>query len=172
MNQLLIREARPEDAGQLLARLQQLIAEPDINIPLAPGEFNVTLEEERQILADYATAANSIFLVAEAGGEIIGDLSCKGGARQATRHAAVLGISVSQAWRGQGVGNALMNRAVTWAKQTGIVSRLELYVYVRNQAAIALYRKFGFEVEGQRRRVIYQNGEYLDDLIMALLLHK
>ncbi len=168
----LIREARPEDAGQLLAYMQRLIAEPDINIPLAPGEFKLTLEEERQILADYAAAANSIFLVAEVNGEIVGALDYKGGTRQATRHTAVLGMSVSQAWRGQGVGNALMNQAVTWAKQTGIVSRLELFVYARNQAAIALYRKFGFEIEGQRRRVIYQNGAYLDDLLMALLLHE
>jgi RimJ/RimL family protein N-acetyltransferase len=170
MNLPLIREARPEDAEQLLAHIQRLIAEPDINIPLAPGEFNLTLEEERQVLADYAVAANSIFLVAEVDGEIVGGLNLKGGTRQATRHAAVLGISVAQAWRGQGVGSALMSQAVAWAKQTGIVSRLELYVYTRNEAAIALYRKFGFEVEGQRRRVIYQNGEYLDDLLMALLL--
>lgn len=166
----LIREARQEDAEQLLAHVQQLIAEPDINIPLAPDEFKLTLEEESQILADYAAAANSIFLVAEVDGEIVGALNCKGGARQATRHTAVLGISVSQAWRGQGVGRTLMAQAVVWAKQTGIVTRLELFVYARNQAAIALYRKFGFEVEGQRRRVIYQNGEYLDDLLMALLL--
>jgi len=166
----LIREARPTDAEQLLANLRRLIAEPDINIPLAPGEFNLTLEEERQVLADYAAAANSIFLVAEVDGEIVGALNLKGGTRQATRHAAVLGMSVTQAWRGQGVGSALISQAITWARQTGVVNRLELYVYARNQAAIALYRKFGFEVEGQRRRAIYQNGEYLDDLLMALLL--
>ncbi|GAB4422638.1 MAG: GNAT family N-acetyltransferase [Anaerolineae bacterium] len=166
----LIREARPEDAEQLLANLRRLIAEPDINIPLAPGEFNLTLEEERQVLADYAAAVNSIFLVAEVDGEIIGALNLKGGTRQATRHTAVLGMSVAQTWRGQGVGSALMSQAITWARQTGVVNRLELYVYARNQAAIALYGKFGFEIEGQRRRAIYQNGEYLDDLLMALLL--
>jgi putative acetyltransferase len=77
---------------------------------------------------------------------------------------------VRKEWRGQGVGSALMSAAIAWARQTGIVSRIELQVYVRNQAAIALYRKFGFEVEGRRRRVVYQNGEYLDDLVMALLL--
>ncbi|NJN98535.1 MAG: GNAT family N-acetyltransferase [Anaerolineales bacterium] len=166
----LIREAQPDDAGPFLTYIQRLITEPDINIPLTPDEFKFTLAEERQILADYAAAANSVFLVAEVGGEMVGQLSCKGGVRQATRHTAVLGMSVSQAWRGQGVGSRLMAQAVAWAKQTGIVSRLELYVYARNQPAIALYRKFGFEIEGRRRQVIYQNGAYLDDLLMALLL--
>ena len=42
-----IREARPADAEQLIAHIQGLIEEPDMNIPLAPGEFNVTVEQER-----------------------------------------------------------------------------------------------------------------------------
>jgi ribosomal protein S18 acetylase RimI-like enzyme len=165
-----IREARPDDAEQLIAHIKRLIEEPDINIPLAPGEFKLTVEEERQVLANSAAADNTIFLVAEIDSQIVGELSCKGGTRQATRHAVTLGMSVRKEWRGQGVGSALMSAAIAWARQTGIVSRIELQVYVRNQAAIALYRKFGFEVEGRRRRVIYQNGEYLDDLTMALLL--
>ncbi len=169
---LTIRAATPDDAAKFMAHIQQLIAEPDINIPLAPDEFKLTLEEERQALANYATADNSIFLVAEVGAELVGQLNCKGGTRQATRHMVTLGMSVGKAWRGQGVGTALMAEAVAWARQTSLVNRIELYVYARNEAAIALYQKFGFEIEGRRRRVIYQNSEYLDDLVMGLLLYK
>lgn len=167
---MIIREARPDDAAPLLTYIQRLLAEPGINIPLTPAEFTLSVEEERQFLANCAAAANSIFLLAEASAEIVGALNCKGGIRQATRHATTLGMSVRQGWRGQGVGAALMGEAIAWAKQTGIVSRIELQVYARNEPAIRLYRKFGFEVEGRRRQVIFQDGEYLDDLIMALLL--
>lgn len=167
---MVIREARPDDAGQLIAYIQRLIAEPGINIPLTPAEFSLSVEEEREFLAKSAAASNSIFLLAEVDGEIVGQVNCRGGTRQATRHAVTLGMSVRQEWRGQGVGAALMAEAIAWAKQTGIVSRIELQVYTRNEPAIRLYRKFGFEVEGRRRRVIFQDGEYLDDFVMALLL--
>ena len=168
--QITIREAQPSDAEQLIAYVQRLSEEPDINIPLAPGEFNLTVEQERDFLADYTASDNSIFLVAEVGSQIVGTLNCKGGKRQATRHAATLGISVSKGWRNQGIGSTLMARAIKWAKNTQIITRIELIVYARNEVAIHLYKKFGFEVEGRRRRTIYQYGEYLDDLIMALLL--
>jgi RimJ/RimL family protein N-acetyltransferase len=170
MDPLIIREAQPDDAAPLLAYIRRLLAEPDINIPLLPSEFNLTVEEEQQLLADFAAAENSISLIAEVDGQIVGEINCKGGKRQATRHSALLGISVDQAWRNQGIGNALMAQAINWARGTGIVTRLELQVYARNSRAIWLYEKFGFQVEGRRRRVIYQNGEYLDDLVMALLL--
>lgn len=167
---MIIREARPDDAGQLIAYIQRLIAESGINIPLTPTEFTLSVEEEREFLAKSATAPNSIFLLAEVDSEIVGELNCRGGTRQATRHAVTLGISVRQEWRRQGVGAALLAEAIAWAKQTGIVTRIELQVYARNEPAIRLYQKFGFEVEGRRQRVIFQDGEYLDDLVMALLL--
>ena len=36
--------------------------------------------------------------------------------------------------------------------------------------AIRFYESFGFTVEGSRRKFIYQDGEYFDDHMMALLL--
>lgn len=169
-NEIMIREAQPDDAEQLIAYIQRLIAEPEINLPLVPGEFKYTVEEERQILAKYVTSDNSIFLIAEVEGQLVGELSCRGGQRQATRHTAILGMSVDQGWRGQGVGSALMARAIEWARGTGIINRIELMVYARNTAAIQLYQRFGFQIEGRRQRAIYQQDEYLDDLMMALLL--
>jgi hypothetical protein len=66
--QATIREAQPSDAKQLIAYVQRLAEEPDVDIPLAPGEFNLTVEEEKQILADRMALDNSIMLVAEVGG--------------------------------------------------------------------------------------------------------
>jgi RimJ/RimL family protein N-acetyltransferase len=167
---VVVRQATPDDAGPLIAHVQEMAAEPGANLLTGPGEFTLTVEQERQVIADYAASGNSIFLVAEDAGRIVGVLSCRGGTRKANRHAATLGITVSKDWRRQGVGAALMAGAVEWARQTGIVKRLELYVFVRNEAAVHLYQSFGFETEGLRRRVVFRDGGYLDDYIMAKLL--
>ena len=167
---IIIRQAQPSDAEQLIAFVQRLTEEPRINIVLGPGEFILTVEEERKFVADYAASDNSLLLVAEADGRVVGALTCAGGRRQAVRHAATLGMSVAKEWRNRGVGSALLARAVEWARNNPVVSRVELFVFVRNEAAIHLYRKFGFEVEGRRRKAVCRDGEHLDDLIMSLLL--
>lgn len=168
--EIVIREAIPSDAEQIIPYVQRLCAEPGSNIELPAGEFTLTVDEEQAILSDYARSDNSIYLVAELGGKIIGTLNCRGSKRQAIRHTVTLGMSVDPAWRGKGIGSLLMARAIEWAKGTGIVKRIELSVFAHNEAAIHLYRKFGFAVEGQRRQAIFRDEQYLDDLLMARLL--
>ena len=165
-----IREAAPSDAEQIIAYVNRLSEEPDSNIEISPGEFNRTVEEEAVFLAEFARSENSVFLIAEVDNQIVGVLNCKGNTRMAIRHAVTLGMSVDQDWRRQGIGSQLMAKAITWAKNTNIVSRIELAVFARNKKAIALYQKFGFKFEGKREKAILRNGEYLDGLIMALLL--
>lgn len=165
-----IREAQPSDAEPLIAYVQRLAEEPDIDVPLAPGEFSLTVEEEEQLLADWHAAGNCIMLVAEVDGRIVGQLGCRGGTRKASLHAVRLGMSVARGWRNRGIGTALLERAVEWARDTGVVKRIELNVYVRNVGAIHLYEKSGFEIEGRRRRAIRHGGEYVDDYVMALLV--
>jgi ribosomal protein S18 acetylase RimI-like enzyme len=165
-----VREATPSDASALLAHLKALVAEPGINIPLRPEEVTTTLDQEKALLADIAESANAIMLVAEAEGAIVGELSLRAiSPRRAVKHVATLGMSVSQAWRGKGVGSALMTDVIAWAPSAGI-KRIELYVYARNAPAIALYEKFGFAIEGRRKGFIREGDEYLDDLVMGRLL--
>jgi RimJ/RimL family protein N-acetyltransferase len=166
----IIREARPDDAEQMIAFVKRIADEPGISIVLQDGEFTMTVEQERQFIADRQVEDNSLFLVAEAGGEIIGTLTLRGGGRRAIHHEAVLGISVKKEWRGQGVGNALMASAVDRAKRSGVITRIELQVFTSNPAAIHLYRKHGFEIEGCRHRAVFRDGRYHDDYVMALLL--
>jgi L-amino acid N-acyltransferase YncA len=41
-----------------------------------------------------------------------------------------------------------------------------VFVYL-NDIGIALYEKFGFEIEGTHRRYAFRNGEYADAYSMA-----
>jgi len=103
--------------------------------------------------------------VAEDDGRIVGQLMLQGGKRRNVRHAATLGITVGREHRGQGVGRRLMEYAIDWARAGGVVTRIELNVFVRNSNAIRLYESCGFVVEGRRRRSIHREGEYMDDLV-------
>lgn len=169
--EVFIREAKPSDAEQIIAYVNRLSEEPVSDIVISPGEFTHTIPEEENLLSEFASSENSIFLVAETEGKIVGLLNCRGRSdRKAIRHVVTLGMSVDQDWRGQGIGSLLMSNVIAWAKEAGFIKRIELLVFERNVIAIHLYQKFGFEIEGKHRKAIHRNGTYLDNLTMALLL--
>ncbi|MBK7219146.1 MAG: GNAT family N-acetyltransferase [Candidatus Promineofilum sp.] len=165
-----IRPARPEDAAQIITYARRVFAEPGVSLITLAEEFNPTTESEARMISEMNRATNSLFLVAEDDGRIVGQLTLQGGKRRNVRHAATLGITVGREHRGQGVGRRLMEYAIDWARAGGVVTRIELNVFVRNSNAIRLYESCGFVVEGRRRRSIHRDGEYMDDLVMALLL--
>jgi putative acetyltransferase len=47
--------------------------------------------------------------------------------------------------------------------------RVELLVYSSNESAIALYERFGFEVEAELADYAYQYGNYISALVMSRL---
>jgi putative acetyltransferase len=49
------------------------------------------------------------------------------------------------------------------------LTRLELEVYTDNEAAIQLYKRFGFELEGTLRQDAFRDGQYVDSYKMARL---
>ena len=168
--EFIVRKGMPEDAEQVLAYMDEVLAEPGINFVTEPGEFKLTLAEEREFIQRCNSSDNNLYLVAEAEGVIIGLLTMIAQDRRAVRHAPELGISVRQAWRGRGVGTALLEQALDWANASPAVRRVELHVFARNTRAIQLYERYGFQVEGVRRKAANKDGEDIDDLIMGLLL--
>ena len=68
--------------------------------------------------------------------------------------------------RRQGVGWALLEAAVEWARGAGI-RKLELHVFPWNEPAIQLYETFGFEREGYRKAHYQRGNETVDALLMA-----
>jgi RimJ/RimL family protein N-acetyltransferase len=165
---VVIRSAVPEDAERLVLHPPAVIEESPGMMLLEPGEFQMTLEKEREFLADFVASTNGVFLIAEAEGQIVGSADCRGGKFAANRHVGVFGIAIRKAWQGRGVGRAMTEAIIGWAKGSGIIRRLELHVMDYNAIAIALYRKVGFVEEGRRRGSICRGGKYFDEILMGM----
>lgn len=153
-----VRRARPEDA-RALAELIAAVAEERDGIATEPP---VDVDAWTGRIA--ASIAGTV--VAVAGGELVGSLHV-----EASRFGAgELGMSVARAWRGRGVGSALLAAAIEHARAEGL-HKLALEVFPHNDAAIALYRKFGFVEEGRRvKHYRRASGELWDSIAMGLLL--
>ena len=111
----------------------------------------------------------SYSLIACDGDEVLGQLGLSVEAGPRRKHAANIGMGVKSSARRSGVGSALMAAAVEMSERWLAVRRIELSVYTDNHAAISLYEKFGFGVEGTLRQYAFRNGEFVDVHVMSRL---
>jgi RimJ/RimL family protein N-acetyltransferase len=110
---------------------------------------------------------NSLAIVATVGDEIVGSLTFDGGRRERLRHVGEFGISVAQAYAGQGIGKALIEYMLAWAERGGVVRKINLKVRVDNAPAIGLYERMGWVTEGRTTRDTLIEGEFNDCLMMG-----
>jgi ribosomal protein S18 acetylase RimI-like enzyme len=79
----------------------------------------------------------------------------------------IRGLAVVPARQGEGIGTALLDRAIERARGEGR-RRLVLRVLSTNPDARRLYERRGFQVELTFREAFLIDGAYVDDLTMAL----
>lgn len=101
-------------------------------------------------------------------GEAIGEIALSIMTRR-RHHVAHIGMVVKRGYRRQGVGSTLLTSAIDLAYNWFGLTRLELEVFTDNIAAIKLYEKFGFVIEGTSKAYALREGSYDDVHIMALL---
>ena len=102
--------------------------------------------------------------------EVVGELGLGTFPKHPRRkHAGEIGMAVHQDWHGKGVGSALMQTAVDLSDKWLNLSRLELGVFTDNEPAIALYKKFGFVIEGTMKNFAFRDGQFVDIHSMARL---
>ena len=116
-----------------------------------------------------AKASHDLALVALTQGRVIGHASLAVAPALRRRHAATVSVCVAPEWQGQGVGTALVAAAVDWAEGWAGLLRLETSAPAGNEGALALLRKFCFEVEGTQRAALLRDGAFVDRLMMARL---
>ena len=168
-NLISIVEACPEDAGDLVAYVEQISGESDF-LGFGPGEFGITVEEEKGILADYRASSNKLYLVARIADEIVGTISFEAGSRPRMAHCCGIGMSVRRDHWNQGVGAALIDELVRRCSLAGIIKKINLRVRTDNERALHLYQKKGFKIEGTITMDTCVDGRYYDHHLMGLAL--
>ena len=161
-----VRHAEPGDAEQLTRLAVAVSGEPEAWLISADGEWRSVGDERRYLKAVRKYAHAAVFVAAREDGALVGRLSVARDAHPASSHVADIGLMVAKAARRQGVGWALLEAAVGWAREAG-VRKLELHVFPWNEPAIRLYEKFGFEREGYRKAHYRRSGEDVDAILMA-----
>jgi RimJ/RimL family protein N-acetyltransferase len=131
-----------------------------------PVDRSERVERWRGSLLD----GSSVTFVAEDDGRIVGSATVNGIAGPCGTGVMDLGMALLGGYRGQGLGSKLLQACIDYAREAG-AHKISLQVWPHNDAARALYKKFGFEEEGYlRRHWRRRSGELWDAVVMGLLL--
>lgn len=169
--EITLRETIPDDAADLLQVSQKIAEETDF---LIMDEVGLGLNEEMLSLqlADLYESENNLLLLALADEKIVGMASVKAAPEFTVSHIGEIGISVLKEFWGIGLGTALLDEVIYWSEHASPIHRLELTVQKRNERALHLYQKFGFETEATKKRGARDaQGEFLDVLLMSKLIN-
>ena len=163
------REAEPSDAGKFLEYCKIVGSETD-NLTFGAEGLPFTISQQADYIRKFAGNPGSIMIVAFDEGELIGTgaVSVVSG-KPRFAHRREIAISVRKDYWGKGIGTGIMYVLMDFAKKSG-AEVLELQVRSDNEAAISLYKKFGFEKIGTNEKFFKINGEFFAADYMNLYL--
>ena len=169
-NSVIIRKPTIEDALSIINIIYTADTETKF-LARNPGEFNVTEEQEKELIRNILEDNDQDWFVAEYDGEVVGN--CSVGLIRRTercRHRAEVTFVILKDYCGIGIGGKLMQQCINWCKNKN-VTQIELSVVEGNKSAIAMYESFGFKTTGTIPKAMkYKDGTFADELFMVLEL--
>ena len=158
---LIVRPAAASDTDALVELGRAVAGEDELWLT-----YDRSRTDERRNVKSVRRDPNVAVFVAETPDGVVGRLSIARDRSPYSRHVAELGLMVAAGMRRKGIGTALMEEAMRWARGAGI-TKLELTVFPHNEPAMTLYRKLGFREEGVLRRRYRIHSRYIDAVLMG-----
>jgi len=165
MGKIVIRHAELSDAEAL----HQMFSQPAL--------YSDTLQLPHPTLKNWQrrfvdTQPGHYHLVACLEDRVVGQLTLMVNQSPRRSHVASFGMGVDENYHGRGVASALVQEMISLCDNWLRIERIELTVYCDNPAALALYRKYNFGIEGTAKQFALRNGHYVDAYYMARLRHQ
>lgn len=157
-----------DDAEVLLDFLPRMQAETDF-VNYFPGEFDWTVEQEREFLRKRMDNPLALSIAAEVGGRMIGLGGAAAPDFRRMQHHAEVGLAVLEEFWHMGIGRRIMDLSIEWGRRVGL-RKMYLRVYDYNTRAREMYRKLGFVEEAALHEDIRRaDGTFGNTIIMSLV---
>jgi diamine N-acetyltransferase len=133
--------ARPVTKQQLTEKMQQLASDPNaVVLTISSREDDQPLGQTALLRIDWVGRMAIFFL----------------------------GIADKENWSKR-YGSEAVKMIIKYAFDTLNLNRIQLHVAVENQAAVKIYQKQGFQIEGTLREAMYHEGRFSDFYVMGIL---
>lgn len=136
-----------------------------------PSERLTSKEKQESFIKVSLENQNPLVLIAKDNNRVVGFCGIRRETQNRNRHCASLVLGVLKDFSRKGLGKELLNQNIDRAIALGVL-RFELTVIIENEAAINLYKKRGFVIEGQRLNSLKIDGQYFSEYYMGLWVGK
>ncbi|WP_371932707.1 GNAT family N-acetyltransferase [Bacillus carboniphilus] len=166
----MVREANELDEEKFLDYTTQALRDAPYMLTTLEDIENMTVQEGRSVIKGVKELPNYALFIAEIDNHIVGSIDFKNGDKEKMRHQGSIAMTVHPDFRNDGIGRALLETLLGWAKNNTAIEKVSLRVMERNVGAIRLYKKFGFLEEGREVRGIKEKEGYQDLILMAIFV--
>jgi ribosomal protein S18 acetylase RimI-like enzyme len=158
-----IRVARQNDLSGLLGTIRQVAEEGSY----IEAETVADMIDHEEVILRHNELGSRLFFVATIGEDVVGWVHLELPEAEKLSHTAVLTVGLLEEYRNHGIGSALLERGTEWAEEHGF-EKLYNSVPSVNDAAIAFLESHGWETEAVREDHYKINGDYVDEVMMAV----
>lgn len=172
------RSVLPREAKDIARLMQRTYAESPY-LATRADEFDANPRRISSWIESHLASPGRLMVVAEYKSTLVGLIDFTSSSKQRLRHVGEFGISVIQDWQHRGIGRALLQTLITWARSSAVIEKIELQVFAENRNAIALYQSLGFHEEGRKIQAIKcvtgddrlaETNKYMDLMLMGLFV--
>jgi ribosomal protein S18 acetylase RimI-like enzyme len=165
-----VREATILDAERMLYAGSKALRNAPYMLSTAEDMQNVTVEDMKKLLKTYVQNPSYVQFIAEVDGELVGAIEFKSGDKEKISHQGSFGMTVLPEYRNYGIGRALLETLINWAKNNSRIEKVCLEVMEGNIGAIKLYKTMGFVEEGRKIKGVKLEDSYQDLILMAIFV--
>ncbi|MED1113893.1 GNAT family N-acetyltransferase [Bacillus paramycoides] len=167
---VIIREAKEQDAERMLDSASKALINAPYMLSTVEDVKKVSIDAIKKRLKTYHENPNYVQFIAEVDGKLVGAIDFKNGDRKKISHQGAFAMTVLPEYRNYGIGRALLETLIKWAKNNSKIEKVSLEVMEDNLGAIQLYKNLGFFEEGRQAKGVKLDGGYQDLILMALFV--
>lgn len=167
---IIIREAKERDAERILDSASKALINAPYMLSTVEDVKKVRIDAIQKTLKAYHENPNYVQFIAEVDGKLVGAIDFKNGNKEKISHQGAFAMTILPEYRNYGIGRALLETLINWAKNNSKIEKVCLEVMEDNLGAIQLYKNLGFFEEERKAKVVKLDDGYQDLILMALFV--